>query len=193
MSEGEKPSVLVVMGVSGTGKSTVAGLLAGRLGWELAEGDDLHPPENVAKMASGQPLADEDRWPWLDMVAAWITDRVRSGKTGVITCSALRRRYRDRLRGTGVLFVHLHGDKELIAARMAARLDHFMPPGLLDSQFEALERIEPDENAIVLNLSANKTPQEEADEIIRHLGLRAEDRGSASMRGGTDAVGVEQT
>ena len=193
MGEGEKPSVLVVMGVSGTGKSTVAGLLAGRLGWELAEGDDLHPPENVAKMASGQPLTDEDRWPWLDKVAAWITDRVGSGKTGVITCSALRRRYRDRLRGTGVMFVHLHGDKELIAARMAARLDHYMPAGLLDSQFEALERIEPDENAIVLNLSADKTPQEEADEIIRRLGLRAEDRGSASMPAGNDAVGVDQT
>jgi gluconokinase len=193
MGEGEKPSVLVVMGVSGTGKSIVAGLLAGRLGWELAEGDDLHPPENVAKMASGQPLTDEDRSPWLDKVAAWIKDRVRSGKTGVITCSALKRRYRDRLRGTGVMFVHLSGDKELIAARMAARLDHFMPPGLLDSQFEALERIEPDENAIVLDLIADKTPQEEADEIIRRLGLRAEDRGSASMRGGADAVGVDQT
>jgi carbohydrate kinase (thermoresistant glucokinase family) len=193
MGETEKPSVLVVMGVSGTGKSTVAGLLAGRLGWELAEGDDLHPPANVAKMASGQPLNDEDRWPWLDKIAAWIKDRVNSGKTGVITCSALKRRYRDRLRGTGVMFVHLHGDKELIAARMAARLDHFMPPGLLDSQFEALEQIEPDENAVVLNLSADKTPQEEADEIIRRLGLRAEDRGSASMRGGTDAVGVDQT
>jgi gluconokinase len=193
MGEGEKPSVLVVMGVSGTGKSTVAGLLAGRLGWELAEGDDLHPPENVAKMASGQPLTDDDRWPWLDKVAAWITDRVRSGKTGVITCSALKRRYRDRLRGTGVMFVHLHGDKELIAARMAARLDHFMPRGLLDSQFEALERIEPDENAIVLNLSADKTPQEEADEIIRRIGLRGEDRGSTSMRGGADAIGVDQT
>ena len=193
MGEGEKPSVLVVMGVSGTGKSTVAGLLAGRLGWELAEGDDLHPPANVAKMASGQPLTDEDRWPWLDKVAAWIKDRVNSGKAGVITCSALKRRYRDRLRGTGVMFVHLHGDKELIAARMAARLDHFMPPGLLDSQFEALEQIEPDENAIVLNLIADKTPQEEADEIIRRLGLRAEDRGSTSMPGGTDAVDVDQT
>ena len=193
MGEGEMPSVLVVMGVSGTGKSTVAGLLAGRLGWELAEGDDLHPPANVAKMASGEPLNDEDRWPWLDKVAACIKARVRSGKSGVITCSALKRRYRDRLRGTGVMFVHLHGDKELIAARMAARLDHFMPPGLLDSQFEALEPIDSDENAIVLNLIADKTPQEEADEIIRRIGLRGEDRGSTSMRGGADAIGVDQT
>ena len=193
MSEGEKPSVLVVMGVSGTGKSTVAGLLAGRLGWELAEGDDLHPPANVAKMASGHPLTDEDRWPWLDKVAAWIKDRVSSGKTGVITCSALKRRYRDRLRGPGVMFVHLAGAKELIAARMAARLDHFMPPGLLDSQFEALEPIESDENAVVLTLVADKTPQDEADEIIRRLGLWAADRGSPSAHGGSGAVGVDQT
>jgi gluconokinase len=193
MGETEKPCVLVVMGVAGTGKSTVAGLLTGRLGWELAEGDDLHPPANVAKMASGQPLTDEDRWPWLDKVAAWIKDRVRSGKPGVVTCSALKRRYRDRLRGPGVVFVHLAGDKELIAARMAARLNHFMPTGLLDSQFEALEPIEPDENAVVLTLSADKTPQEEADEIIRRLGLRAVDRGSASAPGGAGVVGVDQT
>jgi gluconokinase len=193
MSETEKPMVLVVMGVSGTGKSTVAGLLAGRLGWELAEGDDLHPQANVAKMASGHPLTDEDRWPWLDKVGVWIKDRVTAGKTGVITCSALKRRYRDRLRGPGVVFVHLAGDKELIAARMAARLDHFMPPGLLDSQFDALEPIESDENAVVLTLVADKTPQEEADEIIRRVGLRAVDRGSASAPGGAGVVGVDQT
>ena len=193
MGDTEKPSVLVVMGVSGTGKSTVAGLLAGRLGWELAEGDDLHPPANVAKMASGHPLTDEDRWPWLDKVAAWIKDRVSAGKTGVITCSALKRRYRDRLRGPGVMFVHLAGAKELIAARMAALLHHFMPPGLLDSQVEALEPLETDENAIVLTLRADKTPQEEADEIIRRLGLRAADRGSTTAQGGAGAVSVDQT
>jgi gluconokinase len=193
VGETEKPMVLVVMGVSGTGKSTVAGVLSGRLRWELAEGDDLHPAANVAKMASGQPLTDEDRWPWLDKVAAWINDRVRAGKNGVITCSALKRRYRDKLRGPGVVFVHLSGDKELIAARMAARLHHFMPPGLLDSQFEALEPIEPDENAVVLTLSADKSPQEEADEIIGELGLRATDRESAPARGGANDVGVSKS
>ncbi len=97
----EEPTVLVVMGVSGTGKSTVAGLLADRLGWELAEGDDLHPLENVAKMRAGTPLTDEDRWPWLDEVAGWIRSHTDAGTPGVITCSALRRVYRDRLRAQG--------------------------------------------------------------------------------------------
>jgi gluconokinase len=186
----EKPIVLVVMGVSGTGKSTVAGLLAGRLGWALAEGDDLHPAANVAKMASGQPLTDDDRWPWLDRVAAWIRGRVESGKPGVVTCSALKRRYRDKLRGPGVTFVHLAGAKELIAARMSARLDHYMPVTLLDSQFAALEPIEPDENAVVLGLG-NQTPQQEADEIIRRLGLDEEDRGAATASGDTGGVTVD--
>jgi gluconokinase len=192
MGEQDKPKVLVVMGVSGTGKSTVAAVLAGRLRWELAEGDDLHPPENVAKMASGQPLTDEDRWPWLDKVAAWIKDRARSGRTGVITCSALKRRYRNRLSGPGVMFVHLAADKELIAARMAARRHHFMPPGLLDSQFEALEPIEPDENAVVIILE-DKSPQEEADEIISRLDLHVADRESAPARGGANDVGVDKS
>lgn len=186
-----KPVVLVVMGVSGTGKSTVAGLLAGRLGWAIAEGDDLHPAANVAKMASGQPLDDEDRWPWLDKIAAWINDRVQSGRPGVITCSALKRRYRDKLRGPGVTFVHLAGPRELIGARMSARMDHYMPVSLLDSQFAALEPIEPDENAVVLELGS-QTPQQEADEIIRRLGLGEEDRGSASASGDTGGVPVDQ-
>jgi gluconokinase len=191
MDRPEKPSVLVVMGVSGTGKSTVASVLAGRLRWVLAEGDDLHPAANVAKMASGQPLTDEDRWPWLDQVAAWIKDRVSSDKTGVITCSALKRSYRDRLSGPGVVFVHLAGDKKLIAARMAARLHHFMPPGLIDSQLEALEPIEPDENAVVIDTD-EKSPQEEADEIISRLGLLAADRDSARASGGSSGVRVHK-
>ena len=103
------PTVLVVMGVSGTGKSTVAGMLADRLGWDLAEGDDLHPPANVEKMRAGTPLTDEDRWPWLDKVAAWIRAHTDAGTPGIITCSALRRIYRDRLSGPGVVFVHLAG------------------------------------------------------------------------------------
>jgi gluconokinase len=98
-------TVLVLMGVSGSGKSTVAGLLAGRLSWDLEEGDDLHPAANVAKMAAGHPLTDEDRRPWLDRVAAWIRHRAEAGRPGIITCSALKRSYRDRLRAPGVVFV----------------------------------------------------------------------------------------
>jgi gluconokinase len=164
-----EPVVLVVMGVSGTGKSTVGGLLAERLGWDLAEGDDLHPPSNVAKMASGQPLTDGDRWPWLDKVGTWIRSHTESGKPGVITCSALRKVYRDRLRGPGVVFVHLHGSKEEIAAMISARLDHFMPPALLDSQLETLEPLEPDEDGIVVPLRPK--PEEEVDDVIHRLGL----------------------
>jgi len=127
-SDGQQP-VLVVMGVSGSGKSTVAGILAGQLGWDLEEGDDLHPAANVAKMDSGQPLTDDDRWPWLDTVAAWITDHTTAGIPGIITCSALKRGYRDRMRGPNVVFVHLAGSKDQIGRRLAARSDHFM--GLL--------------------------------------------------------------
>jgi gluconokinase len=161
-------TVLVVMGVSGSGKSTVAGLLARKLGWDLADGDDLHPQANVAKMAAGQPLTDEDRWPWLDAVAAWIRAHTQSGTSGVITCSALRRRYRDRLRGDGVVFVHLTGTREEIAARMAARTDHFMPPALLDSQFATLEEPGPDEN--VLSEKVDRPAEAIAYDVVARLG-----------------------
>ncbi len=164
------PIVLVVMGVSGTGKSTVAGLLAGRLGWALAEGDDLHPAANVAKMAAGQPLDDEDRWPWLDKVSSWIERHTATGAPGVITCSALRRVYRDRLRGPGVAFVHLDGSSQVIAQRLAARLDHFMPSSLLDSQLATLERLGPDERGIVVELGRDSAT--EVEEIIERLQLR---------------------
>ena len=119
----EQP-VLVIMGVSGSGKSTVAGILAGQLGWDLEEGDDLHPAENVAKMAAGQPLTDEDRWPWLDEVAAWITEHTAGGTPGIITCSALKRIYRDRMRGPNVVFVHLAGSKDEIGHRLPQRTLH---------------------------------------------------------------------
>src|SRR5580765_7102246 len=105
-------TVLVLMGVSGCGKSTVAGVLAGQLGWEFEEGDDLHPPANIAKMHAGHPLTDEDRWPWLDLVSAWIRGRTDAGLPGIITCSALKRSYRDVLRGDDVVFVYLHGTRE---------------------------------------------------------------------------------
>lgn len=161
--------VLVVMGVSGTGKSTVATLLAGRLGWDLEEGDDLHPAANVRKMAAGEPLTDQDRRPWLDAVAAWITEHTTAGRPGVITCSALRRRYRDRLRGDHVLFVHLTGTRSLLEERLTARVDHFMPAALLDSQLETLETPGPDEN--VLTVDVGGSPGEVTAEILRRLGL----------------------
>jgi gluconokinase len=170
--------VLVIMGVSGSGKSTVAGILAGQLGWDLEEGDDLHPPANVAKMHAGVPLTDEDRWPWLDAVAAWIHEHTTAGLPGIITCSALKRIYRDRLRGDNVVFVHLAGSKETIERRLNARMDHFMPATLLDSQINTLEPPAPDENTLVVNLG--RKPAEEAAEIIERLGLTAE-AGSSSL------------
>ena len=169
----EQPVVLVVMGTAGTGKSKVAATLAERLGWDMGEGDDLHPAANVAKMASGQPLTDEDRWPWLDKVASWIDDHVAMGQPGIMTCSALKKAYRDRLRGPRVAFVHLNGTRESLAARLAARRDHYMPSSLLDSQLEALQPLEADENGIVVELDS-KSPEQEAEEIIRRLGISAQ-------------------
>ncbi len=169
--------VLVIMGVSGSGKSTVAGILAGQLGWDLEEGDDLHPAANVAKMSAGIPLTDEDRWPWLAKVAAWITEHTAAGLPGIITCSALKRIYRDRMRGDHVVFVHLTGDRETIGRRISTRQDHFMPPALLDTQIATLEPPGPEEN--VLEVDLGRKPAEEAAEIIERLGLRPESGSSA--------------
>jgi gluconokinase/shikimate kinase len=157
------------MGVSGCGKSTVAGLLAGRLGWDLGEGDDLHPPANVAKMAAGRPLTDDDRWPWLRRVAGWITEHTAAQRPGIITCSALKRSYRDVLRGERVVFVFLDGSRELIAARLRARYGHYMPASLLDSQFAALEPPGPDEQAVRVDITA--PPSVQADFIVSRLTL----------------------
>ena len=171
MTKTAQQPVLVIMGVSGSGKSTVAGVVAGRLGWDLAEGDDLHSAANVAKMQSGQPLTDDDRWPWLETIADWIRQHTESGTPGVITCSALKKRYRDILRGDNVVFVFLQGSKDNISGRLASRHGHYMPPALLESQFEALEEPTEDENYISLCVSA--TPAEEAQEIIERLNLAA--------------------
>jgi gluconokinase len=143
---------VVVMGVSGCGKSSVGAALSAQLGIPYIEGDDLHPPENVAKMARGEPLTDADRWPWLDRVAQTLATRAPV----IVGCSALKRSYRDRLRagaGGPLHFVHLTGTPALIAARMAARKGHFMPPALLDSQFATLEPPGPDEGAITLDIA----------------------------------------
>jgi gluconokinase len=138
----------VVMGVSGCGKSTVGAAFAAAIGGQFVDGDDLHPPENVAKMSAGVPLTDADRWPWLDRVGAALTGNV------VIGCSALKRAYRDRIRAVAgpVRFLHLAGSRGVIAARMAARPGHFMPLGLLDSQFAALEPLAPDEDGVAVDI-----------------------------------------
>lgn len=161
--------VLVLMGVSGCGKSTVGGVLAGRLGWDFGEGDDLHPPENVAKMAAGHPLTDDDRWPWLGRVAGWIRDHVDNDRPGIVTCSALKRSYRDVLRGEHVVFVYLRGTKEQIAARLTSRHGHYMPSSLLDSQFDALQPPGKDEQSITIDIGA--APGVQADRIVERLGL----------------------
>jgi gluconokinase/shikimate kinase len=161
--------VLVIMGVAGCGKSTVAGLLAGRLGWDLAEGDDMHSAANIEKMAAGHPLTDEDRQPWLARVAAWIREHTTAHRPGIITCSALKRSYRDVLRGDGVVFVYLAASRELIARRLAARHGHFMPVALMDSQFAALEPPGADENAITVDVSGS--PDQTASLIMAELHL----------------------
>ncbi|MDX3075077.1 gluconokinase [Streptomyces sp. NPDC088354] len=165
--DGPRLPLVVVMGVSGSGKSTVGGLLAGRLGVPYAEADDFHPPANIAKMSAGHPLNDEDRAPWLDAIAAWITERGERG--GVVSCSALRRRYRDRLRRDtpGLFFLHLDGPEELIAGRLAARMQHFMPAGLLHSQFEALEPLDPDEAGAVVTIDGG--PQQITERALAAL------------------------
>ncbi|NEW39747.1 gluconokinase [Nocardia cyriacigeorgica] len=160
-------TVLVVMGVSGSGKSTVARLLAEKLGWDMLEGDDLHPEANVAKMASGTPLTDEDRWPWLHRIAAWIDTRQAAGRPGIVTCSALKRSYREVLRRDGVIFVHLTGGADQILDRIGHRAGHFMPTSLLQSQVDTLEPLEPDENGIVVEIG--RPPREEVAEVIAQL------------------------
>jgi gluconokinase len=143
-------TVIMVMGVSGAGKTTVGTALAEALGVEYAEADKFHPPANIAKMSSGTPLTDEDRWPWLDSIADWIAAHEKSG--GVVTSSALKRRYRDVLRGGGdTWFLHLNGDRDLIADRLKQRTGHFMPASLLDSQLADLEPLEPDESGLTVN------------------------------------------
>ena len=163
--------MLVVMGVSGSGKSTIAAQLAGRIGAVYVDGDDLHPPENVAKMRSGTPLTDADRWPWLDKVAEVLVDEQGRGHGVVMACSALRRAYRDRLRnGTGgrAGFIFLDASFAVIHARLAVRVHHFMPEALLRSQFETLERPTADETDVTF-VSADQSPTALIDDIAATL------------------------
>jgi gluconokinase len=146
--------IAVIMGVSGSGKTTIGRVLARRLGWLFQEGDALHPPENIAKMKAGHPLDDQDRAPWLTAIAARIDEWRGRGECGVVTCSALKRRYRDVVIGDrpDVRLVYLEGSRELIGERMVARHGHFMPASLLDSQFATLEPPAPDEYAIAASV-----------------------------------------
>ena len=149
---GRAPSPIVVMGVAGSGKSTVGSALAQQLRVPFIDADTLHPPANIAKMSAGEPLNDDDRYPWLEKVGDWLSDH-RDG--GVVACSALKRKYRDQLRAhcPRVEFLHLSGSPELIGRRLAARSGHFMPAALLQSQFDALEPLGADERGVVINLT----------------------------------------
>ena len=161
-------TALIVMGVAGSGKTTVAVDLARRLGWPYAEADDFHSAANKAKMSAGVPLDDADRQPWLANIRDWISDQ--PGDV-VVTCSALRRRYRDTLREAGarVRFVHLHGPEELLASRIGARTGHYMPPALLRSQLDTLEPLEPDEDGVVISIAGG--PEEIVDAALAALDL----------------------
>lgn len=145
------------MGVSGCGKTTVAQRLAAELHWPFQEGDDLHPQANVDKMHAGRPLTDEDRAPWVENVSRWIEQHLDAGENGIVTCSALKRAYRETInrRGEGVLFVYLAGSRETIAVQIGARRGHYMPASLLDSQFADLEEPDADEPAVRVELDAS--------------------------------------
>jgi gluconokinase len=162
-------TVVVVMGVSGSGKTTIARGVAERKGWRLLEGDAFHPPANIAKMHAGTPLTDEDRWPWLRAIAHEIDAMRGRGENGVVACSALKRAYRDILIGSrhDVVLVYLEGSKQLISERLATRTGHFMPPALLESQFDTLEGPGREEHPIVVSIAS--PPEAVVDEVLLRL------------------------
>jgi gluconokinase len=177
---GKMPCALVVMGVSGSGKSTIAEKLAERLRWRYEDGDRFHPASNVAKMSAGQPLTDEDRWPWLQAIADEIDRICKAGQYAVIACSALKRTYRDILvhGRSDVRMIYLNGTQELIADRLAHRKGHFMPPGLLASQFKTLEPPDRSENPLTVSIDASVDAI--VDDIVRQLGLSPADSDAAA-------------
>ena len=159
--------ILIVAGVSGSGKTTVGALLAGRLGWRFADADAFHPAANVAKMRAGIPLTDQDRWPWLRIIEAWMDERIAQGESAVVTCSALRRAYRDVLLGgrPQARMIFLSVDREEVTRRLAARHGHFFPSALLSSQFDALEPPQPDETGVTV-VASGDDPAKTAAAII---------------------------
>lgn len=159
------------MGVSGVGKTTVAKGIATSLGWTFAEGDTFHPEANVEKMASGQPLTDADRWPWLRTIGDWMSEEIVAGRSGVVTCSALRRVYRDLLceGRPEVVFCHLTADSDLVGERVSHRTDHYMPASLLPSQLATLEPLEPDERGF--EVSVDGDPAAVIARAVTALGL----------------------
>jgi gluconokinase len=171
VGDAANPCALVVMGVSGSGKSTIADALAARLGWRYEDGDKFHPASNVAKMAAGHPLTDEDRWPWLQAIADDIDRTCNAGEQAVIACSALKRAYREILvhGRRDVRIVFLKGTQQLIAGRLAARKGHFMPAGLLTSQFKTLEPPAASEHPLIVSIDASV--EAIVDDIIRQLKL----------------------
>jgi gluconokinase len=173
MTGSDPPLIIVLMGVSGCGKSTVGAELSRTLGWPFRDADSFHPPANIEKMRRSVPLTDEDRWPWLDAIAAWIGERLAAGSPAIVSCSALRRAYRTRIgaRRQGVRLVYLLGSQEMIGARLAARTDHFMPAALLASQFAALEGPGPEERALVVGIAM--PPRYIAGWIVEKLDLPA--------------------
>ncbi|TQF01389.1 gluconokinase [Kitasatospora acidiphila] len=167
------PTIVVVMGVSGSGKSTVGRLLAQRLTVPFVEADDLHPAANRAKMAAGHPLDDDDRRPWLRSLADWIREATATGRGGVMACSALKRTYRDQFRraGAGVWFLHLTLDRETADRRVAGRLGHFMPARLVGSQYDTLEPLQSDEPGLTIDATAApQTIVEDALSAVRAMG-----------------------
>jgi gluconokinase len=167
----KSPLVIVLMGVSGSGKSTTGAALSRKLGWPFRDADTFHPPANVAKMSRGAPLTDEDRWPWLAAIAQWIDARCQAGERGIVSCSALKRTYRSRIIGTrsGVRLVYLKGDMALVGRRLQARKGHFMPASLLESQFAVLEEPQAEERALTVSIAMS--PRRVVGTIIERLGL----------------------
>jgi gluconokinase len=171
MTSSPGPPQIVVMGVSGVGKSTVAQGLSVLLGWTFAEGDAFHSEANVAKMSAGTPLTDEDRWPWLRSIGEWMSGEIASDRPAIVTCSALRRVYRDLLREgrPSVRFLHLVADEALIAGRLGHRNDHYMQSSLLRSQFETLEPLQPDEPGV--EVPEDGTVEAVLDRAVAALGI----------------------
>jgi gluconokinase len=178
MNETVRPHRIVVMGVAGSGKTTVGSALAARLGLPFADADDFHPPANVAKMRAGRPLDDTDRTPWLDALGEWLTDHTSGG---VVSCSALKVGYRDLLRAHApdLTFLHLAGDADVVTARVAARTDHFMPASLVSSQLELLEPLRADEAGMVADLTRP------VDDLVDELSTTFRGRAAAIATGGT--------